>query len=353
MSLTDSCSYLNSLRESVKDLVPDQTKCFFTNMDGPYDEDEDLYESFQNFTHSIQTLHSWVDENDTLHIAMQRIFSPNETLSGKVSNTMKPFVWALGCKTIRCCLPTDFMPDMIVKSKTDGIFLLQNALQNTPPPVRSLQSLAFDAVQRHCICNEYTLNLFQDNPTFSKREGLVFVKDCTTMTMHDEAMFEDDFQTELLPITYPGPSDDDINSYHFTCCLATLHDFAELYRSSVSYTIPDGILIELLKLRLYSVELNKILLTCFQKIGMNSSQIAGSIFTSFRFIGFVLHSPMDCDYNKELLADIILKLLSIDKTPNTRVCQCRGCQEHDAGYQACLYFVERTVMKFQNAYEIF
>jgi hypothetical protein len=358
MALTVSCSYLNSLKESVKDLLADETKHFFTTLDGPYEEDENLFESFHNFTCSIQSLHSWVDENDTLHLYMQRIFSPNETHSGKVSNTMKPFVWALGYKSIPgSCLLSEIPQDMIVKSKTDSIFLLQHFFQNEFPQVRSLQSLAFDAVERHGVWNDYTLYVKKDNTTFTNRECLLLVKDCSSMTMPDIPLFEEDeedFQRELVPIIYPGPSDEDISSYFFSCSLATLYELTSIYRSSALDQVQSGILFHTQKLRQQNVPLYKLLLTCFQNIAANSSSLIDSaIFTSTRFIGFVLHSPLLCEYNEELLTDIMLLLLVMNKHPYMSVSPCRCCLEYDAVYQACLYFVERTVINFQNVNEIF
>ena len=348
MTTEDICSYLNSLPREIDHLSPDDTLTFFTSFYGPTQIDTPVDTYFNNFVTTIKSLKSWIDMTGNIHLHMNRVFTPEESLSMKASQNMVAFVWALGYKTFGCGLHvsvSDF--DAKLKIKKEALYFLCSAFRNTHPHVRTLQSLSFDQVSTEQYYTDYVNYITTDNPSFTEPEKTTK----TSFYVGSPDSFFYDEHVQQIEGFYTGPSDRNINSFIFISCLKFLQENTNLNQSSRTLNVKSGILI-----RNHLVTENKVLYALmnevFSDLGKKSHRINQSICACNQYIGFRLKRPWDCEMNKEFLCDLSLAILSLNKKKYSKYCSCRECLEFDAAYQACLFFVDRSALAFQTVKEI-
>ena len=344
MSIQDICSYLSSLPEKIDDLSSDDTLPFFMSFYGPNKIDTPLDLHFHNFVLTLKSMKCWIDRNGNIQLCFMRVFSNKESLSMKVSGNMEAFVWALGYSSFGCGLDVFFDRfDTELKTKKEALYFLQTAFQQTLPHVRTLQSLSFQeaSTQPHNI--DYLNYIATDNPSFENPEKLT--RTCFHMSYPDPFFYDENI--ENVDGFYCGPSEKNISSFIFTSCLKFLEENSKLYESSGTLHVRHGILIHS-HLGVSHNVLFHLLHKVFSDLGRKSSRIDRAIRACSRFIGIAFRSPLDCEANIELLCDFHLAVLHLKKKMYSKYCRCRACVECDAGYQACLFFVDRAVLAFQT-----
>lgn len=343
MSVEDICSYLNSLREKIDDLSSEDTLPFFRSFFGPHQIDMPLDVHFDNFVATIKSLRSWIDTRGNVHLSIDRIFTQEESISMTASQNVDPFVWALGYKSFGCGLKMSFVNiDNGLKTKSEAIYFLQAAFQNTHPHVRTLQSMTFQKVAEIADDPEYVKYVTTDNPSFTSVEKLTK----TSFSVSSADAFFYDEHVEKIDGFYSGPSRNNIKSFIFTSTVMFLDENCKLYQSSERMKIHHGILIHN-RLRTHHKVVDDLLWSVFSDLGKKSRRIDKAIRACPRFIGIAFKRPLNCKYNKELLCDIHLAVIQLKRNKYSQSCNCRECFELDAGYEACLYFVDRAVLAFQ------
>ena len=344
MSIQDICSYLGSLPEKIDDLSSEDTLPFFMSFHGPNQIDTPLDLHFHNFVLTMKSLKCWIDRSGNIQLSFRRVFSYQESISMKVSGNMEAFVWALGYISFGCGLDVSLDGlDPELKTKKEALYFLQTALQQTHPHVRTLQSLSFQEASTKPHYIDYLNYIATDNPSFENQEKLT--RTSFNMSYPDPFFYEENI--EEVDGFYSGPSEKNINSFIFTSCLKFLEENSKLYESSWTLQVRHGILIHN-HLGVSHKVLFHLLHTVFSDLGNKSSRIDRAIRACSRFIGIAFRSPLDCEANIELLCDFHLAVLHLNKKRYSKYCSCRACVEFDAGYQACLFFVDRAVLAFQT-----
>jgi len=344
MSMQDICIYLNSLPEKIDDLPSEYTLPFFMSFYGPNQIDTPLALHFHNFVLTIKSLKCWIDTCGNIQLSFRRVFSYEESLSMKLSGNIEAFVWALGYHSFGCGLDVSVTQlDPELKTKKEALYFLQTALQETHPYVRTLQSLSFHEALTEPEYIEYMNYIVTDNPSFENPEKLT--RNSHLVSNPDPFFYDEDI--EKVDGFYSGPSEKHINSFIFTSCLKYLEENSNLYEGSERLKVRHGVLIHN-QLGVRHTVLFHLLHSVFSDLGRKSSRIDRAIRACSRFIGIAFRSPLNCEANIELLCDFHLAVLGLKKKKYSKHCNCRACVEFDAGYQACLFFVDRAVLTFQT-----
>jgi len=347
MSLHDICCYLNSLPDKIDELSSSDTIPFFASPFGPQQIDTPLDTHFDNFVKTIKSLTSWVDASG-IHLSMQRVFTEKESLSMKASQNVEAFVWALGYKTFGCGLDISHCDgDEDLKTRKEALYFLQSVFQQTQPNVRTLQSLSHAEAHKEEKYREYMNYVTSDNSSFTNREKLT--KTCCSIASPDSFFYNKN--VEHIDGMYNGPSEKNVSSFIFTSSLKFLEDNTKLYGSSTALNVQEGVVIRH-HLQKTHTNLYKLLEEVFSDLEKKSARLSKSICSFKNYIGIKFSRHLNCDWNKELLCDFHLTVLQLKGKKYLKYCSCRECIELDAGYQACLLFVDRAVLQFQAANQI-
>jgi len=347
MSLHDICCYLNSLPNKIDKLSSDDTIPFFASPFAPQQIDTPLDTHFGNFVKTIKSLSSWIDASG-IHLSMQRVFTGEESLLMKASQNVEAFVWALGYKTFGCGLDVSACEvDQHLKTSKEALYFLQSVFQQTQPNVRTLQSLSHAEALKEEKYREYMNYVTSDNPSFMSNENLTKT---SSGLGYADAFFYDE-NVEHIDGMYNGPSEKNVSSFIFTSCLKFLEDSTELFGSSAALNVQEGIVIRH-QLQNTHPNLHELLNEVFSDLGKKSARLSKSICKFNRYIGIKFSRHLNCDWNKELLCDFHLTVLQLKGNKYSKYHSCRESIEIDAAYQACLLFIERAVLQFQEANQI-
>ena len=340
MSMTNVCQFINSLPHYVTRMQKEQTKRFTDKCS----TDIQLDVSFSEFVKSINSLKCDLDSNDSLHLEMTRYFGLEETLEGKVSDDMQAFVWALGYSIIGCVLYHRGSDYSKIENKKDSIFFLASIFRDTQPHVRSLQSLAFEAVEKGPLSKkqqQIQSYLTKANPTLSKTEGLEYTKNSSTKSYPEPFLVHDSYVDD--PSCFCGPTHAEIHSFIFTTSLVFLEDNITLYNDTVSEPFLHIVFLTIYKVAQANLMLVTLLQTCFIRMSNQSSMLTESIFGDV--IGIELSVPSQFrQSNQTLESHMELVISTLKSTTYTQNCLCRACQELEAAYKACISFIERHVI---------
>lgn len=147
---------------------------------------------------------------------------------------MQGFLWALGYIAIGGGLWDDGLhPDQ--RLKVEGLYLVNHALHTNHPPVRSLQSFTYEAIEKNG--DPALQQCFVGNPTFSKLSGLEFVKDSCSV-----GKFYQPFGKASGDFHFVGAQEEVVISYFFTTCLALIEEKVIVENSSDSHAYNNAVL---------------------------------------------------------------------------------------------------------------
>ena len=348
MSLQKLYEYINSLSVCVDSLQMQDTLLFSRRYDKTDAIDEPLEESFQKFISTIKSLRCIMSDKFEIH--MTRYFTKKEVLLGKVSRNMQTYLWSLGYISIGAGLFEEvFEPEK--RKMVEVMFFVEDAFKKTLPPVRSLQSLAFDAVQK---CGDRELpDYLTDNPTFSQMECLQMSKD--TVIFCDFRDFFGD-GVSLSSIHYVGATKDTVMSYYFTTCLLLIEQNVKIKYNSTSHQLENALLFDSRKLTKVDMLINSLLLGCLKDISEKSPNVKTSVHRCDHFWGLVFSIPLHTNSNKAILRQFLYFLATseskyldkcfINTYSQEPIEECRDCQELEAVHEACITFLLGAVNRF-------
>jgi hypothetical protein len=338
--MNNVCQFINSLPHYVTTMKKEQTKRFTNKCS----TDIQLDASFSEFVNSVQSLKCDLDSNDSLHLEMTRYFGEEESLEGKVSEDMQAFVWALGYSTIGCVLFHRDSDYSKIENKKDSIFFLASIFRDTQPHVRSLQSIAFEAVEKCHLTKKQQQILScmtNANPTLSKTDGLEYTKNSSTKSYPEPFLVHDSYVDH--PSCFCGPTHAEVHSFIFTTSLAFLEDNITIYNDTVSEPFLHIVYLTLYKIAQANLLLVTLLQTCFIRMSNQSSMLTYSIFGDV--LGMQLSVPSQFrQSNQTLESHMELVISNLNSTTYTHNCFCRSCQEMEAAFKACISFTERHVV---------
>jgi len=349
MSLQKICDIINSLQYSVDSLQHCDTRVFARRYDGPDAIDEPLDESLDCFISTIKSLRCIL--TDKVEIHMMRYFTKKEVLSGKVSKNMQSFLWNLGYIVNGAGLFDEaFIPEK--RNNVEAILYVDVAFTKTLPPVRSLQSLTFDAVQ-----NSHESLLFQeylnDNPTISPTECLQMKKESVTYCDLKDFFGEKSSPSSIL---YVGGTKDSVISYYYTTCLMCIETNVKIKYNSLSHQYENALLFDSKQLLTADLLINGILQDCVKDIADVSQIVKDSMHHCHNFWGLVFDSPLDSYHNRAVLGQLIF-FLSASDSKYIKKCfvshssssppkVCRHHVEMEAAFQASITFLLGAVTRY-------
>ena len=345
MSLQKLYQYINSLSDYVDSLQMQDTLLFSRRYKRTDTIDEPLEESFQKFKSTIKTLRCIMSDKFEIH--MTRYFTKKEVLSGKVSRNMQTYLWNLGYISIGAGLfEEDLEPEK--KKMVEALFFVEDAFKKTLPPVRSLQSLTFDAVQKSG--DSELPDYLTDNPTISRMECLQMSKDSATF-----CDFRDFFGDSVnqSSIKYIGAHKDTVMSYNFTTCLLLIEQNVKIKFNSTSHQFQNALLFDSRKLMKANLLIHGLLLECMKDMNEKSPSVKKSFHRCDHFWGLVLGTT---HFNRFILRQVLF-FLNTSESKYLNKCfvnlysqdpseECRDCQELEAVHQACITFLLRVVNRY-------
>ena len=345
MSLQKLYEYINSLSDYVDSLQMQDTLLFSRRYHRTDAIDEPLEESFQKFKSTIKSLRCIMSDKFEIH--MTRYFTKKEVLSGKVSRNMQTYLWNLGYISIGAGLFEEgFEPEK--KEMVEALFFVEDAFKKTLPPVRSLQSLTFDAV--HKSGDSELPDYLTDNPTISRMECLQMSKDSATFCDFKEFFGDSVNQSS---IDYIGAQKDTVMSYYFTTCLLLIEQTVKIKYNSTSHQFQNALLFDSRKLMKADMLINSLLQGCLKDINEKSSSVKKSFHRCDHFWGLVLGNT---HVNRFILRQVLF-FLNTSKSKYLNKCfvnlyshdpceECRDCQELEAAHEACITFLLGAVTKY-------
>ena len=352
MSLQKVYQYINSLSDYVDRLQMHDTLQFSRRYNKPDAIDEPLEESFQKFTSTIKSLRCIMSDKFEIH--MTRYFTKKEVLSGKVSRNMQTYLWNLGYISIGAGLFDEgFQPEK--KDLVEALFFVEDAFKKTLPPVRSLQSLTFDALQKSG--DSKLPDYLTDNPTISRTECLQMSKDSVIFCDFRDFFFRD--SVKQPSIRYIGAQKDTRMSYNFTTCLFLIEQSVKIKYNSTSSQIENALFFDSRILLKADLLLNTLLEECLKDISEKSPIVC----MHFRnreyedFWGLRFENPLNTHFNRFILRNVLF-FLSTSKSKYLSQCsvnylfssnpseECRSCQELEAASEACTTFILGAVNRY-------
>lgn len=355
MSLQNICDFINSLPVSVDSLQMHDIDLFARRYDGPDAIDETVKESFQSFIFSLKSIRCIL--TNKLEIHMKRHFSKQEVLSGKVSRNMQTFLWNLGYNLIGAGLFEEAF-ESGKRNKVEALFFVDSAFRRTLPPVRSLQSITYEAVQ-DCYELNTLPEFLMDNPTISPFECLQVIKESVTYCDAKDFYGDKLSQSSLL---YVAAKKDTVMSYYFTTCLLLIEQGVTVKYSSTSHSFENALLFDSEKLHDADILVDSLLQECMKDVADMSAIVKDSMHQCESFWGIVFQSPVESHYNIALLRQVISCLTASDSKYLDKCFvnlyshnppeECRDCQELEAVHQACIIFLLGAVNRYwQNNFQ--
>lgn len=255
-----------------------------------------------------------------------------------MSKHVQAFLWALAYSTIGCGL-FQGGSDTSMKNKKDSIYFLASIFRQTQPHVRSLQSLACDAVEKSCSTRQLLSELAKDNPTFSKTEGLELTNISFTKSYPDPFLYGNYVDD---PSCYCGPTHTEAHSFIFTTSLALLEDSIVIFDAIVTEPMLHIVFFTTEQVARANPMLLTLLQTCFIRLCNQSDMINESMFIDV--IGVELSIPQQSQTNQTLESQMEQVISILNSRKFTQNCHCRECQEVDAAYEACISFIQKHVI---------
>ena len=351
MSLELVCSFIESLSSTVDSLdISHKTKHFACRWDQQDESEERMEESFPHFVSSIKSIQCQIS-NGSIVLKMRRSFTTKEVMTRKVSVNMQRLLWALGYISIGGGLWDDGLhPDQ--RLRVEGLYFVNHAFQTNLPPVRSLQSLSYEAMEKNDNPADHDLlECYSDgNQTFSKLSGLEFVKDYRSLgdfyNPFGEASSQSAFQ-------FVGAKKEIVMSYFFTTCLALIKEKVTIEHSNAAHGYHDAVLFHSVNLASVDILVEDLLREALTDMSERSQNIKRYCRFCSYFWGIVFDNAIEDGSKRKLVDEIYVKVEEMkgkysNKCKSENKHDCRDCLEMEAAHQAAMAFILNSVCRFTN-----
>ena len=338
------CIYLSCLQNLMGHLTINRVKSFCSQSISNENELELIYE---NFCNAVKTMKCNIGDKENVTVTMRREFSSHEISSREVSSYIRSCVWALGHSSL------SYKGKELQKCRSDtrfqAIFLLDYIFQSCYPPIKSLQSLSYNAVTDN-IGNtsisskkkKYFNWVTEDNPTFSEREGNITTKEYSVSIPLESVMY-DIFIANLN--TYQGPTIEQIKSFVYYSSLTSLKDMVHRsYRRHPLVGDNHALLINIQRLLISKPSLAKLLVKVISDTGENDT-IHFATFVSTTIIGYRFSPPLESNENLVLIRHIRKRLNDMKSLYRVQI-GCNRKQHIESTLSACITFLVDCIDEF-------
>lgn len=336
--------FIHSLPLAIDNLSLSQAELFCRRHDGPNAKEDPFEDTFKCFVSSIRSIRCSRSPTELI-LHMKRSFTREEVLSGMVSRNIQSFLWGLGYVAIGAGT-WDATSEPKERSMVECILFLDHAFRSILPPVRSLQSLTYEAFQKDA--DSEAMQTFADNPTMSLHEGLELTKECS-IPCHFDLFLNECFDASRKP--YSEADKERVMSYYFTTCLASIEKNVIIQHNNTTHTLQTSLLFQSHNLAASDMYLDHLLRECFRGMGEMSRRIYISSHNCDQCWGLIFSDPILSHNNKYLIRDVTLTLIAMEGA-QLRKCfyrkgqECRDCCETEGSNQACITFLFNAILSF-------